>query len=409
MVELEHLLSQTSNPSNSSTTSALPTSQTTPSINDAVSTEEIEMMKKENTMVRVKSLYIETYNVLKKMKSMSLTLFIFSSTISLFVQQLMEAMDVLNKQVQEYEDEVRALKNTNKFRTPKKGGALGERSASTLSGSSSFAAVLDGSEHNNSSGGGNLNLGSLSDSFLVSSSASSSQSKLISLEAALFRPALQAARIESNHWKAKVVQSSLSRLAPLKVPPRFSDTLRDGTCAQPQDGEQSSTTFHESTTNATIMSLNKDRLVPEAASRCLEELSTANSSARLGKASIKVIDLSSSSTTSSSSSNSSSRSQFRQETFQHLEYMQRLNKSSIEAGDWLTRLSVAATTHAGLSAASSDNKHNVGVMSTDKKNLLGKLVVHGSTGTTSDSSNHRIIPLAVTRNDLNRLHATLVH
>lgn len=103
---------------------------------------------------------------------------------------LAEAMDVLQRQVDEYENEIRALKD---FKTPKRGGAARgtPRRAMTTVG----------------------DFGSAQRSMLVEDKQTSTGS----LEATIFRPALQQALEESARWKTTAVASLLD-LPPLSMP-----------------------------------------------------------------------------------------------------------------------------------------------------------------------------------------------
>ena len=105
------------------------------------------------------------------------------------LSQLTEAMDVLHRQVEEYESEIRFLKDAKspkvRSRTPRRAYTehLRERSRS--------GDDLQGMASEGSSG---------------------------AFEAALFRPALQAARRDAAQWKARATISTLLELPPLAVP-----------------------------------------------------------------------------------------------------------------------------------------------------------------------------------------------
>ena len=145
--------------------------------------------------------------------------------------QLTEAMDVVHRQVEEYESEIRFLKDTKSpkvqrtMRTPRRAYAdIGDRR-----GSSDDLQQL------------------------------ASQANVGAFEAALFRPALQAARRDAAQWKAKATISSLQELPPLYVP---------GT---PSSGEEKSS---------------------DEDSNPILQLSSALSSYRMETASVKVVDIS---------------------------------------------------------------------------------------------------------------------
>lgn len=101
-------------------------------------------------------------------------------------------MDVLQREVEMYENEIRSLKD---FKSPKRGNVTGSRATPIKSGVSvtspvpTFRGTNDDSHSN------------------------------ISLEASLFRPALQQALQESAHWKAVATASALLDLAPLPTYP----------------------------------------------------------------------------------------------------------------------------------------------------------------------------------------------
>jgi hypothetical protein len=90
------------------------------------------------------------------------------------MQQLTEAMDVLQREVETYENEIRSLKD---FKSPKRGSTTGSRTTPMKSTNvtMSLTPAYRGTEDNHSN---------------------------ISLEATLFRPALQQALQEAAHWKA---------------------------------------------------------------------------------------------------------------------------------------------------------------------------------------------------------------
>ena len=138
---------------------------------------------------------------------------------------------MLQRQVDEYESEIRALKD---FKTPTKRGQQGSRTPHTsrtprraLSSGSDLASPRPGADDTPTSD--------------------------YSLEATLFRPALQQALRESWKWKAAATSIALSDLPPLPVP--FG-----------------------------ALSGNKD-------ADDLIQLTSALSAARLQKASIKMVDL----------------------------------------------------------------------------------------------------------------------
>jgi hypothetical protein len=114
-------------------------------------------------------------------------------------------MDVLQREVEMYENEVRALKDQ---KTPKRGGA-----ANRTTPRRSMTSVSDLSPHPRGippiAGGG--------DEF---------QGNTGILEALVFRPALQTALHEANRWKAATMASSILDLAPL--PSMISSSEEEG-------------------------------------------------------------------------------------------------------------------------------------------------------------------------------------
>lgn len=189
---------------------------------DLKSSEEFNSLKEENRVVSI-SLCVA-----------SLAAFSFDpSNIVCYslLLQLMEAMDVMQRQVDEYEDEIRVLKD---FKSPKRGG--GNRTPRR-----SLTSVADLSSPRASGG---------TEEMQVSSGA---------LEAALFRPALQNALQEAAHWKATATASSILNLPPLPVVSPASTA---------------------STTGRSDEAFNS-----------LQQLSSALSSYRLEKASVKIVDL----------------------------------------------------------------------------------------------------------------------
>jgi hypothetical protein len=98
-------------------------------------------------------------------------------------------MDVLNRQVEEYENEIRALKD---FKSPSKGSrtrATPRRAVTSVADSVSSPYGRIGTDEAESSSG--------------------------AVEATLFRPALQRAVKEAAYWRACVVRESLATLPPL--------------------------------------------------------------------------------------------------------------------------------------------------------------------------------------------------
>lgn len=123
----------------------------------------------------------------------------FQSNSSFFLlSQLTEAMDVLQRQVDEYENEIRSLKD---FKSP---GRAKNRTPRRVPSSGS-----DSSPYNRSSVG------------------AEDITKTGALEAAIFRPALQRALQDAARWKAASMASNLASLPPLPVPIGLSTSGND--------------------------------------------------------------------------------------------------------------------------------------------------------------------------------------
>lgn len=105
-------------------------------------------------------------------------------------------MDVLHRQVDEYENEIRALKD---FKSPGRGAKRTPRRAMT--------SVTDVSPYGRGGTADDTNPGAL--------------------EATLFRPALQRALRDASKWKASAVGAALSSLSPLPLPPALSTAAKD--------------------------------------------------------------------------------------------------------------------------------------------------------------------------------------
>jgi dynactin 1 len=106
---------------------------------------------------------------------------------------LEEAMDVLHRQVEEYENEIRLLRDS---KTPSKG----HRSRTPRRAFTPESSLRDRSRSNE-------NLQGLED-----------EGHLSAFEAALFRPALLAARKDAAQWRSKATINTLLELPPLNVP-----------------------------------------------------------------------------------------------------------------------------------------------------------------------------------------------
>jgi hypothetical protein len=126
--------------------------------------------------------------------------------------QLMEAMDVLQRQVDDYENEIRSLKD---FKSPGRSSRNAARTPSRRT--TGLTGHADRSPHRGDD--------------IASSGA---------LEATVFRPALQKALLDAAKWKSMSMASALGDLSPLQVP------LASG--AQAGQGDSSADNLLELTT-----------------------------------------------------------------------------------------------------------------------------------------------------------------
>ena len=151
----------------------------------------------------------------------------------------------------------------------------------------------------------------------------------VKLEAALFRPALQAACAEVAIWKAKAIENKMASLPPLSVP----NFIGLGS-SQPQDGDEAS---------APVSRMDSKLL------QCKEELILATAQIRLAKATISVVDLTKCKTAAESASTSgkpstrmqypSSRKELREQRAKEKLATQRLEDAKSTARSCLSKLS----------------------------------------------------------------------
>jgi hypothetical protein len=187
---------------------------------------------------------------------------------------LNEAVDHLNTQINDYENEIRTLKEANT-----------KQKRMSLASSTPSRRTFAGTPNRSVSMGDEANfLRSLLSPDKNQPQQQQQQimslGKSIGLEAALFRPALHAAKMETIYWRHKFIESTnvtttgatdspttLEQLPPLCV---WSTPEREG--GQPQEGNPAVTHY-------------------DARRDCLEELQLAQMKVRLTKASVKVVDL----------------------------------------------------------------------------------------------------------------------
>jgi hypothetical protein len=236
-------------------------------------------------------------------------------------------MDVLHRQVEEYENEIRFHKDAKSpqakrtSRTPRRGYDRGYSDIGDRSRSGDDLQAL------------------------------ASSTGVGAFEAALFRPALQAARRDAAQWKTKATISSLLELPPLNVP-----------------GAPSSSSEEEKT-------MDDDR-------NPFLQLSSALSLYRLETASVKVVDISKCTPLKTSRA--------------HLHETMRKKAS---AADRLDQAAAAARQWLEINGA--NNGHTVSDDDLTDKPLVGRVRFGGSEPV-------RTLPTAANREDLYRLQLHLV-
>ena len=167
------------------------------------------------------------------------------------IRMLQEALDVMQKQADEYEKEIRSLKDKSR---PVRSNMRSARGSITPKSS---AMDLEATLSQLGQGSGGLTpRGSNSRDALLES---------VSLETALFRPALTSAVESSNYWKSKALGSALSQLAPLNV--TIGTQVREDMFG--------------------LRGNNKTSDID-----CMNEIALAKSNMRLAKASFSIVDLS---------------------------------------------------------------------------------------------------------------------
>jgi len=242
---------------------------------------------------------------------------------------LNEAMETLHAQVDEYEREIKALKAVGRAAAPPSARKPPRKSAS-------FGGELHSSVLGEFAPAGPL----------------VSAPKALALEAALFRPALSAARTEAMAWKAKAVGNTMASLRPLSVS---------------KPGRKT----HE----------------------CAEALSLAEAKLRSTRATFSVVDL------SKSGGAARSRIRHREEIRRGAEAAERLGEAVRRAHDALSELSSAG---GGVFPAKRD-----GLSQGKGGALVGRVTVTGSGGGDGGGVG-RIVPLVVNAHELRGLHSHLL-
>lgn len=189
-----------------------------------------------------------------------------------FLSQLTEAMDVMHRQVEEYESEIRFLKDAKspkvRSRTPRRTPFTEHLRERSRSGGSLSDMELDG--------------------------------HVAAFEAALFRPALHAARRDAAQWKARATVAGLLELPPLSV---------SGISPLHQEEKQADEDFPGP----------------------LMELSSALSNYRMETAAVQVVDI----TKKPSNHGKSSRSSLHQMMMKKVSAADQLDKATASARQWL--------------------------------------------------------------------------
>jgi len=178
------------------------------------------------------------------------------------VRVLQEALDVMQKQAEEYDKEIRSLKDKSR---PSRGVRTAGGRVTPKKSSMDLEATLN-------------QLGQATGSKSAGLSSRDVLLESISLETALFRPALSSAVQSANYWKTKAMGSALSKLAPLNVP-IAAQSMPSSTGSEAR--EILDDLLSQGGSNTT-----------NRAHHHMEELALAKNEARLAKASFSIVDLS---------------------------------------------------------------------------------------------------------------------
>jgi len=265
------------------------------------------------------------------------------------VRVLQEALDVMQKQVEEYEKEIRSLKDKSR---PSRGVRTAGGRVTPKKNSMDLEATLN----QLGQAAGLKSAGSSRDVLLES----------ISLETALFRPALTSAVQSASYWKSKAMGSALSKLSPLNVPVvAQSIPLLAGS---------------EARSGLDYLLSHGGSNLSNQAHRDMEELALARNEARLAKASFSIVDL--------SNNDVSSRAQLHKERQKEQRIELRLQKAT---SAWL--MSAETDSLASVLPASLDTRGRtpVGRISLPCRNGVGF-----------------VAPLSVNNIELRNLHSFLV-
>ncbi|KAL7536452.1 hypothetical protein ACHAXR_008842 [Thalassiosira sp. AJA248-18] len=265
------------------------------------------------------------------------------------VRVLQEALDVTQKQAEEYEKEIKLLKDKSR---PSRGVRTAGGRVTPKKASMDLEATLN-------------QLGQAAGSKSAGSSSRDVLLESISLETALFRPALSSAVQSSNYWKTNAMGSALSKLAPLNIPiaAQSMPSLTGKDAREIMDD-----LLCKGESNAKSQAL------------CLEELALAKNEARLAKASFSIVDL--------SKSNVSSRAQLNEEQQKEQMAELRLQKAT---SSWLK--SAETNTLASNLPSSSPSLAN---------SPLGRITLPCRDGVGF------VAPLTVNNSELRNMHSFLV-
>lgn len=277
---------------------------------------------------------------------------------------LTEAMDVLQVQVDEYEREIRTLKDSNRRTPGRKGGQL-HTPRKAMSLDVDFASVSSISPA--TSRGHPSTPGEHTEPFSLARNAS--------LEAALFRPALRSARNEAATWKARVVEKTMLNLPPLFVPKVLGPSSNEEKKEEGDDTDGGGFVFEGPSDS-------KPSPLMDGA-RYAEQLFLAAADVRMQKASTTVIDLS-----KVTGKMNSSRDQLRKEMMDHESTIARLEETALAARHLLANFS-----------SSTNIKHSSANKNTE---MLGRVRL------ASEHPNHRVIPLVVDHKELRRFHSHIL-
>lgn len=268
---------------------------------------------------------------------------------------LSEAMEVMQTQVGDYESEIRLLKDPHR---PKSAGKR-RKSITTpsINGDDDFSLSSLGIGLPHSKGAGY-------DSF----------AKTISLEAALFRPALRAAQLDAAKWKIKTISDIMSNLPPL---------------------------------SSKLCEIDFDSKL----STCSERLLLAKSEVLMSKAAVSVVKLDNIIISNDTNHNSNfysrgkrvlrSRIQLREEIRKTSAATERLKEASCEATHELARLSFISDNHTRNPSLFYPTQDASTIPPKMRGRMLGKITIVGN-------NPKSVLPLLVKRSDLRQLHTTLL-